>query len=100
MARFFAGQPIKKVSGNRGIGTTGRYVCDEPCPDGHFDCWVACDIPWTGQLGFVNPPSKVAFCASFQWEPIQPSGHQPSEYATVRDLMDAMKQANPDEVVA
>jgi hypothetical protein len=72
MSRFVPGQRIKKVRGERGLGTTGRFVCDELYPDGDFDCWIKCDSAWMGALDILNPPEQEAFCVSSQWEPIIP----------------------------
>jgi hypothetical protein len=93
MARFFVGQRVRVVGVDKPhnkylIGLETRIIRFHargsamleihPIPDGS-DGISLCNIV-----------------------PILPSGHKPSEYANVHDLLDAMKrkQANPDEVAA
>ena len=93
MARYFVGQRVRLICvedphdpladdwgtvGDEGrVVGGGRYFAH--CPEGGYDC--ICHFPSYGE-----------YCAwNWQLEPILPEGAQPSEFTTLRDLMDSLE---------
>jgi hypothetical protein len=107
MSRFYVGQRVKKVRGDRNIGLTGVVVGNAFFAGGHHahhpsypfgfelispsDLQVLFDGNWEGVVGGYFSAGDVAFCDAHNFEPIQPSGAQPSEFTTLHELLDSLE---------
>jgi hypothetical protein len=94
MARFFVGQRVRVVNAalateaiGREAQVTGalRSVYSTEC--GHYDGYP-CAVDGIGECR--SDGRSYCFIADFL-EPIQPEGHKPSEFTTLRDLMDSLE---------
>lgn len=98
------GTRVKKVRGEVGIGTTGVVVGDSPeSVQKSSPGWtmsVRIDGPWVSNYGWNHPSGSIAYCRPYDWEPIIPSGHQPSTF-TMDSLLESLaEQSVPSDPVS
>jgi hypothetical protein len=95
MAKFFLGQPIKKVRGDHNVGVTGRVHSFARIPNYML---VRLDAPSisvnmkTGEVIGQREAGSVGYTVIDHWEPILPDGHRPSEFETLHDLLDSLER--------
>jgi len=88
VSRFFVGQRVKKARGFF-VGMTGRVAgFGHSRPD---DMLVTLDAPAVNESGQTFVPGEEAVVKPDQWEPILPDGAAPSEFITLRDLLNSLE---------
>lgn len=91
MSRFFVGCPVRKVRGESALGATGR-VTQLFVQDGDFDGQVVLAKSALNKItGQEFMPGERAWVILSQWEPIQPTGHQPATQSHEQLMADLRK---------
>lgn len=97
MSRFFVGQRVRilwSLGWPELAGQEGRIVARSPTPGiERRSEWLVAPDCWGTFIAPVRAPSggKRFGPCSDQLEPILPEGHAPSEFASLRDLLDALE---------
>lgn len=91
---FASGQRIKKVRGDYSIGATAVALRYDGLRADRFNLWIRIDCPaYATRSGRTRelPAGTEGLTDPALWEPITPSGAQPSEFTTLHDLLTSLE---------